>query len=201
MKPSIALTSIGLIALALLVASSAQANVPRVTRGAAQAVFEAFPGGGWAIRLHAGRIAGAPATFTPDDGVRIAPIPGVFDGIHYCSLDWHVIALTEIDGNAPGESRPPSEIAAFLATTADVLLLDGTPLETTRTPVKRFLDPGRFGLVDAYSYVTGRVMAPADLSIGAHTLRDVYLEAGSIVDTVEITFFIDAPGQGACLVG
>jgi hypothetical protein len=199
MKPSIPLMSIGLVALALLVASSAQASTPRATRGDAQAVLEAFPSGGWVIRLHAGRIVGAPAAFTPDDGVRIAPIPGVFDGIHYCSLDWHVIAITSIDGNAPGESRTPSQIAAWLATTADVLWLDGTPLDTARTPVKRFLNPDRFGLLDAYSYATGRVMAPADLSIGPHTLRDVYLEAGSVIDTVEITFFIDAPGEAACL--
>lgn len=191
--------STGLLAMVLVIAASAQANPSRVTRGDAQAVLDASGAGGWSVRLHAGEIRGAPAAFTPGDRVRIAPIPGVFDGIHYCSLDWHVVAINDFDGNAPGESRTPSEIAAALAGDTWILSVDGTPLSTVRTPVKRFLNPEQFGLVDAYYFATGRVMAPTDLSIGAHTVSYVVLISGEVVDTAEVTFFIDAPGTGTCL--
>jgi hypothetical protein len=193
------IVSMGLVAMALSVVASAHGSVTRVSKGDAQAVMQASGGGGWAVRLHRGTIKGSPGAFTPADRVRIAPIPGVFDDIHYCSLDWHVIALNEFDGNLPGESRTPSEIAASLATTADLLSVDGAPLDTVRTSVRRFLNPDRYGAVDLYYYTTGRVMAPTDLTVGAHTLRDVFLISGVVADTAEVTFYIDAPSEGACL--
>ena len=49
------------------------------------------------------------------------------------------------------------------------LELDGAPLTaTTRTSIKRFLNPERFGLAEAYWFQEGRLEAPGQLSVGRH---------------------------------
>jgi hypothetical protein len=190
---------ITVLVLALLVAAGAQATAPRVTQGEAQAIFEAFDNGGWAVRLHAGSLEGAPADFLPDSLARISPNPP-WDGRHFCSLDWHVITLAIFDGNAAGESRTNQEIREFLSQIDVIFTLDGAPLDTMRTAIKRFLNPERFGLVDGYWFAEGQVMAPTDLSVGQHTLQATVLVPGEEPDVSDpITFFIDAPGTGACL--
>lgn len=185
--------------MVLLLAVSAQANAPRVTEGDAQAVFQAFPNGGWAVRLHAERIEGAPADFFPDSKARISPLP-LWNGTHFCSLDWHVIDLVVFDGNAQGESRTNKEIQEFLSGIEMVHTLDGAPLDTTRTAVKRFLNPERFGYVEAFFAHEGRVMAPEDLSVGQHSLQVTILSPGGEPEVAPpITFYIDASGTGTCL--
>jgi hypothetical protein len=58
-----------------------------------------------------------------------------------------------------------------------------------------------FGLTDAYYSQFGRVMAPSELAVGAHSLTVIYTNAaGTIIyGTDGITFFVDAAGSGACL--
>ena len=45
----------------------------RVTRGDAEAIFEAFGSGGWAVFLKGGTVEGAPADFLPGSLARISP--------------------------------------------------------------------------------------------------------------------------------
>ena len=188
------------LAVALSVGiGSAQANPTRVTEGDARAIFQAQPVGGWAVLLHAGKVEAAPADFFPGSLARIGP-GLVFDGSHYCSLDWHVINFLFADGNAAGESRTNTEIRNFLSQVDLVFTLDGAPLETVRTPIKPFLNPDFLGVVEAYGFVEGQVMAPEDLAVGAHTLQMTILIPGLPPVVLDpITFFIDAPGEGACL--
>ena len=55
--------------------------------------------------------------------------------------------------------------------------LDGAPLATTQTAVKRFL-----GSTDSYYSQWGRVMAPSDLAVGPHSLSVVITNAaGTLV--------------------
>ena len=190
---------IGVVALVTLFAAGAQANSPRVTQGDARAILESSGGGGWAVRLHGGSIEGAPADFLPDSIARIGP-NAPWEGRHFCSLDWHVISLNYFDGNVEGEARTASEIRAFLAQTDLIFTLDGAPLDTRRTPVKRFLNPERFELVEAYWFAEGQVMAPTGLSVGQHSLQaDVLFPEGEYEVGPVITFFVDAPGEGTCL--
>jgi hypothetical protein len=42
-------------------------------------------------------------------------------------------------------------------------------------------------------------MSPADLSVGSHQLAVTISQPGFPTQVLEITFFIDAPGTGACL--
>jgi hypothetical protein len=189
----------GVLALVTLFAASANASAPRVTQGDAQAILESSGGGGWAVRVHGGSIEGAPADFLPDSIARIGPNPP-WEGRHFCSVDWHVISLNYFDGNIEGEARTAREIRAFLAETDLIFTLDGALLDTTRTPIKRFLGTEFADLVEAYWFAEGRVMAPADLSVGQHSLQaDVLFPTGEYGIGPPITFFIDAPGEGTCL--
>ena len=77
--------------------------------------------------------------------------------------------------------------------------LDGNPLETSRTAIRRFLDPSGFDLDVAYYFQQGRIMAPTDLTVGPHRLEvDVSDSAGQQDFHDAITFTIDASGTGAC---
>lgn len=74
--------------------------------------------------------------------------------------------------------------------------LDGAPLSTTRTALRPFLDPELFGAEEAHWFQEGQVMSPADLSVGSHRLVVVQSDEKH---PLRISFFIEAPGTGACL--
>jgi hypothetical protein len=190
---------IALLVLALLVPASAQASAPRVTRGDAQAIFHAFPNGGWAVRLHAGTVEGAPTDFQADSIARISPAVA-WIGRHFCSLDWHVINLAAIEGNAIGESRTNLEIRENLEQIRVDFTLDGAPLDTMSTGVSRTLNPEFRGFFEAFWVQFGRVMAPEDLSVGQHLLQATGFRPGMPPTVMRpVTFFIDAEGTGTCL--
>ncbi len=182
----------------LLIPVSAQANAPRVTRGDARAILEAFPTGGWAVVLNGGALEGAPADFFPDSMARIGPM-APWNGRHLCSLDWHVISVTANEGNTVGQSRTNTEIRDFLSQIELDFMLDGAPLDTMRTAIKRTLNPER-GFVEAFFVAEGQVMAPEDLSVGQHSLQFTGHRPGQPPNVFPpITFFIDAPGVGVCV--
>src|SRR5689334_6521585 len=95
----------------------------RVTKGNAEAVFEAFGGGGWMIRLHAGKIEGAPADFMADGLARISMLDA-YDQKHYCALDWHVISLLIVEGRIAGQTLTNSEIFDQIAGRDVIFMLD-----------------------------------------------------------------------------
>jgi hypothetical protein len=177
-----------------LLATSAAATPTRITRGDATAVLDAFGNGGWAVLLHSKVAAGAPAGGIVG-AAAIRPFSGTpFNGAHYCALDWHTIVLADIE---PG---PHQAAAAAIADLAVHFTLDGAPLATTQTPVKRFLNPEQFGLTDAYYSQFGRVMAPSELAVGTHTLAEDETNAAGTIDygSDGITFYVDAPATGVC---
>jgi hypothetical protein len=185
------------IALASAVTFSATAAIgapAHATKGDATAVLEAFGSGGWAVLQHSKVAAGAPALGVPGP-VAIRPFSGTpFDGAHYCALDWHAIAIADIE---PG---PHQVAAAALASIDYRFTLDAASLPVERTAVSRFLNPERFGLTEAFYSQWGRVMSPSDLAPGSHHLDVVETDnTGSIVYTDGITFYVDAAGTGACL--
>ena len=181
---------------ALLASAPLTPALARVTRGDAQAIFEAFAGGGWAVRLHSEVMEGAPADFQPPESLaRITTVPAL-NGKHYCGLDWHVINTAIIEGNRENEAASVSEIFERLATRDVSFRLDGAVLETVRTQPKRMLNPALRSLTEAFYVNIGRIMAPEDLSVGSHSLR-AFDKNGNQIGA--ITFFIDDSGTGACL--
>jgi hypothetical protein len=191
--------SICVLALVLFAPAIVQASAPRVTRGDAEAILQAQGGGGWMVRLNGGTLEGAPSDFLQDSLARISPA-AAWNGRHFCSLDWHVINVAAIEGNAAGGTRTQLEIREFLSQIEIDINLDGAPLDTVRLAVKRFLNPELRGLVEAYSVTEGRVMAPEDLSVGQHWVQFTGHRPGQPPMVMPpITFFIDAPGVGICV--
>jgi len=130
----------------------------------------------------------------------IRPLTGPgfpFDGRHYCAEDWHVIVVALIFGD--DKSITHQDAADALDPAVLTFTLDNVVLPTERGAIRRFLDPESFGLEEAYAFQQGRVMSPEELAVGSHILS---LKVEDPVDGVSedgITFFIDAPGTGACL--
>jgi|Tabmets5t2r1_1033131.scaffolds.fasta_scaffold18171_1 hypothetical protein len=181
-----------LVVVSLSAGSPAGANSPRITRGDVEAIFQATPNGGWAVLLHSPTGQGAP--FDAQDRGAIRPL-SFNDGKHYCAEDWHVILFAMIVGGDASFTRPEAE--AILDSVVLSFTLDGAPLPTTRTTVKRFLNPAPDDV--AYAVQEGRIMAPSDLSVGGHQLAVTISEPGFPTEVLEITFFVDAAGTGACL--
>ena len=184
-----------LVVVLLLAGSPAGANSPRITRGDAEAIFQATPNGGWAVLLHSPTGQGAP--FDAQALGAIRPLPA-WEGRHFCAEDWHVILLAPVVSGDASFTRQDAE--ALLNQTTVSFTLDGAPLLTTRTAIKPFLAAELFGLENAYAFQEGRIMAPTDLSVGSHQLVATISDpSGGPPDVLEITFFIDASGTGACL--
>lgn len=197
-RPNI-VRSIGVAGLLALVSGfglgTAEASADRVSRGEAVAVFNAFGTGRLAL-LENETGNGAPADIEAMANIR--PIPKFFDGRHFCAEDWHVLSIATIDGGE--KSYTMQDAKAILDATTVVLTLDGVPLTTQRTPIKRLTFPNVFfpDLEEAYLVNVGTILSPAELGVGRHTLA--YLRTSpDEVESDRITFFIDAGGTGVCL--
>lgn len=170
---------------------TASASSVRVTQGEAP-ILNAFGNGGWAILLNGGGAvqAGGPA----DSELRAAIRPfSSYSGRHYCVDDWHVLLIAWIAG---GDSSFTYEDAvADLSSVVTDLKLDGVSLSTIRTSIKRFLNPERFGLEEAYYLQIGTLVAPGGLTVGTHVLSEVSSDGGK----GKAKFYVDASGTGACL--
>jgi hypothetical protein len=171
----------------------------RINRGDAEAVLSTFGTGGWVILLHSGTATeAAPADWFGSHG-SIRPFQGSpWDGRHFCAEDWHVILIALIAGG--DASYDYSQAKADLDPVAVSFTLDEAPLETTRTSIKPFQNPQRFGLERAWYFQEGKVMSPEDLGVGQHELSVRFTDpATGLEETNGITFVIDAAGTGACL--
>ena len=170
----------------------------RVSRGQAEAVLNAGPSGGSAIRNRSGGVLrGAPA----DNEVRAAIRPyadSKWDGRHFCAEDWHLLVAGWFVGG--DRSFTHQQARAELDATMIQLVLDGVELNTQRTAIKRFVEVPEDlgGAEEAYYFQQGVIMAPADLSVGSHTFAFTATFPGGSEGS-QSTFVIDAPGTGVCL--
>jgi hypothetical protein len=164
----------------LLLALPAQAATNRITQGDAQQVFRG---------VGEADVAGSRGAIRPHSG-------SPWDGAHFCAEDWHVILLTWTEGGDASFSRSDAE--GIMSGIAVSFTLDGAVLPTTRTSIKRFLDPERVGAQEAWFFNQGRIMSPADLTVGQHQLSVSITGPSEVLDD-GMTFFIDAAGTGACV--
>jgi hypothetical protein len=193
-KPSFVLAVFATLTLAV---GTANANTTRVTKGDAEAILNTFGNAGWAIRGHGQDVLqGAPADGLVDGLVIIRPL-SLFDGKHYCALDWHVIAIASFDGG--DASYTAQDFEAYRATVVITITLDGQAFATDATASRRSRrDLTEFGITTSYYYTEGRVVAPDELTVGQHTLAMSYTDIYES-DLTVISFTIDAPGTGVCL--
>lgn len=178
--------------LAAVFAAAASADSARVTRGDVDAIFQATGGKG-ATLLHSPTLEGAP---DQQPLGRIGPF-GAANGRHFCSLDWHLVN-TNI-----GTYGPYSAAAPELNGLDITISLDGANLQLSTTAVKR-ADPQAsllaFGSSDLYFRDFGSLLPPDALSVGTHTVSIVLFDPSTgEVDTGGATFYVDAPGTGACV--
>ena len=108
-----------------------------------------------------------------------------------------MILAADIEGGDASFTRGDAE--AIMRGVDVSFTLDGAVLPTTRTAIKRFLAPDLVGVQVAYYRNLGRIMSPADLSIGSHQLQVTASDPSGQTFQDEITFVIDAPGTGACV--
>jgi hypothetical protein len=178
-----------LVALLMVTSGIASASPDRISRGEAQAVLNAAGTGGGAIHNHGGA-NGAPADANSQVAIR-----AYYDsGLHYCIEDWHVIGLAQLI-----HTTSMREAQTFLDPIVMTFVLDGSPLETTRTPIKAFLNQD-FVEKKGYYFAQGRLMAPGELTVGSH-VQVVTVNDPSLPEVAVLTnqFFIDAAGTGTCL--
>ena len=157
-------------------AAAAPASAGSPTRGDAEAAFQAFLAGGSAIRAHNPLANGAPGVPVdpPRESARIYPAA---DGAVYCD-GWHVVMLAGF-GDAAAFAGGNAELFDFLSEVDIRFVLDGLPLETERTSVRRFPHPEPEFFENPQMAVTfGAFMAPGDLALGTHELRTSYHEPG-----------------------
>jgi hypothetical protein len=130
------------------------------TRGDANAVFQANFTGGFAIRTHnfeANGAPGGPAIPTPDSA-RI--YPGEPD-LEYCAQGWHVITLGEF-----------SDVRQALPLEDLQFALDGVPLQTERTAIKKLQHPDpNFSENPLWAVTFGAFLPPGSLSLGSHEIQ------------------------------
>ena len=137
--------------------------------------------------------AGAPAQFGLG---RIRPF-SFLNGTHFCSLDWHTISLVFVDVGS--YAVVSAELAPFVWS----YTLDGAPLASETTAVKRF-DPEALlafvGEREGYWRGGGAVVSPATLPVGTHTVHLVVTDSstGAVIFDDAVTFVMDAAGTGAC---
>jgi hypothetical protein len=178
-------TGAALLTMAMVGTAPAEANSIRVTHGDATSLFEAFGNGGWAILNHNPTQMGAPSDANLRGSIR--PLAGTpWDGRHFCELDWHVILLADIE-----------DTKAQAAASAIDFTLDGVPLASSRTTVKRYLGQG--GQPPLWYVNDGAIMSPNDLAVGVHTVSVDATFFDGFEFASQITIFIDAAGTGACL--
>jgi hypothetical protein len=177
---------------------TASADSPPLTRGDAEALFNAGNTGGFEVLGHGGAVEGAPA----EKSQRIGPGPQ-FQGFHVCATDWHVLNINLISTDATDGVHNVGEARRLFATLQVTYELDGASLPIMVTPVKPWLgDPTTLdpNATVAFVQTSGAILAPDALGVGAHTEHVRIYDGGALFDDLgDVTFFVDAPGTGACL--
>jgi hypothetical protein len=171
------------------------AATQRVSEGDAEAVFHAFPTGGRAMINHSPEGLGAPADIELRAMIRPLLDKGL-DGRHYSTEDWHTIEEIDISGGDRTFSR--LDFADMTSHDVITMSLDRAVLPTTRTAIHPVNSPQQLGFEKAYAFHQGIVLSPSDLSVDAHSLDSTTVFPPDTFND-HITFYIDAPGTGACL--
>ena len=174
-----------------------QADSGRITEGDVQAVLQAFMTGGRTVVSNSSETAGfhaAPADFLGSNGA-IRPF-APWDNQHVCTSDWHVLLIGIFDGGDKSYTR--QDASNYLSQLDISFTLDGNPLQTTSTAIKRFHNPESFGLEEAYGFQVGSIMAPGDLEVGEHVFEVNLMDPIYGDDQFTITFFVDDASSPTC---
>jgi len=157
------------------------AGAERITRGDAQAAFQAFWTAGFTIE------ARTPTTAPGFGLVHYTLLNSFHEDTRICTLNWHGY---HIGWGVEGTLQDAVADRALLDITFEI---DGQLVESGVTAIKRSI---ALGSVYAWNY--GSLIEPGSLSIGAHTLTTNFYYDGTF-DSLTVTFYVDSVGTGACL--
>jgi hypothetical protein len=179
-----ALLTLLVVAGLVTMAPGAAGTTDRISRGEAQAAFEAFWTAGFTVP---DRTQTPPPAF---DRVSYIVLNIFHEDVHYCTLDWFAYGIGWFwDGSY-------QDAAADRAVVQVSHEIDGVTVDYKVTAAKRVIT---FGEVWGWAY--GALVPPGSLAIGAHTLTTTVVDPLFPADsfTATVTFFIDAEGTGACV--
>jgi hypothetical protein len=177
-------------ATGLGLASTATANSARITRGDAQAVFEAGETGAVGMSRGGNQI-GSPALW-PEIAINF-----LNPNQRFCASYWHTIMLALFEGDLDAPTR--QGMFDRLELDSVVFVLDGTPVPIGTTAIKRVLNPEQYGYEVLYGRNYGTLVPPGTLSVGTHQMDITIQFVGYPAEFVEEIFIVDGPGTGACL--
>jgi hypothetical protein len=174
----------------------------KVSRGDCEAVFHTAGTGGQMIILH-DKVAEDPPPPDPNSltaAIRVAGPGSPWDGAHFCEDDWHVILRGDVEGG--DESFTEQDAKQIIEGLQFAFTLDGNPLlQIERTAMEPFLNPESRGFQNAWWFQQGQFFEPnsPSLSVGSHQVDVTLSGPTGVIYQQGITFFIDAPGTGACI--
>jgi len=186
-----------LVLTAMLLPSPVQADAIHNTKGDMESILHAFTTGGRIVKSNNSDTAGyhaSPADSFGSNGA-IRPFP-FWDGEHVCVNDWHILLIGIFDGG--DKSYKLQDARDYLNQVEALFVLDGQSLQTTRTSIKRFLNPASFGLETAYGFQVGAIMAPGELGVGPHTLEVEVVDPIYGDAQFDIAFFVDDGDSPTC---
>ncbi len=154
--------------------------VERITRGDAQAAFQAYWTAGFTIEK-------TPTTAPGFALVHYTLLNSFHENTRICTTNWHAYAL------GWGVQGTRQDAAADQRLLVLTFAIDGVPMPSAKTAIKRSI---AFGNV--YAWNEGALLAPGSLSVGAHQLTTTINYDGT-VEALTVTFYVDAEGTGACL--
>jgi hypothetical protein len=173
----------GAIAAVVGLGSPGGASPPDRSRGAAQAVFQAGGTGGITILFRSSGLGvprGQRETGDPGD-VRINPLQR---NAQYCASGWHLISLNVGDGAVFYDDK--QALFDSLASVDVTFRLDGVPLTTERTAIKR--NPVDLRDEDMYGFGVGTLVPPGTLTGGSHSLTTAVVHPISGTDEFSVQF-------------
>ena len=154
-----AVLSILIVSSLVAIGKDAAGNTDRITRGEAQAAFEAFWTAGFTIENK------APVTPPAFADVHYIMLNINHEDVHYCTLDWFAYGI------GWGWVGTNQEAAADRDAVQVNFQIDGLTVDYGITAAKRVI---AFGDVWGWSY--GALVPPGSLSIGAHTLTTTVVD-------------------------
>ncbi|HEY2916600.1 MAG TPA: hypothetical protein VGI98_05225 [Candidatus Limnocylindrales bacterium] len=177
---ALAACSLALVVIAPALAAPLRA---RVTYGDVRALFEARTTANQ-VQLAKGLSVSAPRT-----AFLRARINPFFDGQAYCDRDWLILLVSFV-----GDEHLQSTKAIRAHTSVD-FVLDGSPVATRQTPVKRFLAADRADFF--FGWTVARFYAPGSLADGPHALETTFHYPDGSSDVLDVTFGIGG-GSDVC---
>jgi hypothetical protein len=172
----------GLILAVVVFGPTAAASAhSRVTCGDVEAIFQARTTANQIQSAHGNTVSAVRQGFIRG---RISPF---FNSHAFCSGDWLVLLVSE------GAATTHRESVAYRAQIGVTFTMDGQPVSTQQTALKRFLTVPPTG--DFWGWSVGHFYAPDSLGDGDHTLTTTTTRNGVVLEVITVTVTVGSGSE------